>query len=172
MPNFTRLEVGKFYVTRDGSAIYHVNLLQASAVNADRNSFKAFLVLNLIPHFASSNYSVITRWADGKSNRNYEGPKDLIGVVPDPRIESTSVRPGRASTQSAQVTPATASREEFFIVFSPTGPTPPRMRHLTFELADAEAQRMARAHPNQQFFVMKPLIKHQAVSTIASERYD
>lgn len=46
------------------------------------------------------------------------------------------------------------TRNSFYIVWSPTGPTPPRHRHDDFDSADREAKRLARVHPGNEFFVM------------------
>lgn len=43
---------------------------------------------------------------------------------------------------------------DFYIVWSPGGPTPPKVRHFALHEAQREAERLARAHPGQRFFVM------------------
>ena len=45
--------------------------------------------------------------------------------------------------------------DAFFIVWCPTGPTPPKHRHEVREHAVQEAERLARAHPGNEFFVMQ-----------------
>lgn len=44
--------------------------------------------------------------------------------------------------------------ETFFLVWSPTGPTPPKHRHSTRETAKAEAERLARLNRGAEFFVL------------------
>lgn len=46
-------------------------------------------------------------------------------------------------------------RPEFFLVFSPTGPTPPKYQHSTYQSAYMEARRMSCVHPGQEFYVMR-----------------
>lgn len=43
----------------------------------------------------------------------------------------------------------------FWLVWSPTGPTPPRCRHVSEDLARAEAKRLAIAHRGQRFYVLQ-----------------
>jgi len=45
--------------------------------------------------------------------------------------------------------------DAFFIVWSPTGPTNPSYRHEVRASAVSEAERLARAHPGNEFFVMQ-----------------
>ncbi len=45
--------------------------------------------------------------------------------------------------------------EALYIVWSPTGPNPPSVKHPCVEEARAESRRLAAAHPHQQFFVMR-----------------
>ncbi len=47
------------------------------------------------------------------------------------------------------------SSEPFWIVWNPEGPSRPYARHYSFEHAAAEAQRLALAHPGNDFFVMQ-----------------
>lgn len=42
----------------------------------------------------------------------------------------------------------------FFLVWSPSGPTPPTFRHQSRQSAVIEAKRMARLHRGQKFFVL------------------
>lgn len=42
----------------------------------------------------------------------------------------------------------------FWIVWSPTGTSPPRFKHGTLDSARTESERLARAAPNAEFFVM------------------
>lgn len=44
--------------------------------------------------------------------------------------------------------------DTFYIVWNPMGPTNPRYRHIEFHKASAEAERLALAHPGQDFYVM------------------
>lgn len=41
-----------------------------------------------------------------------------------------------------------------FVVWSPDGPTPPKVSHPTHKSAHHAAHRLAEAHPGQQFMVM------------------
>lgn len=41
-----------------------------------------------------------------------------------------------------------------YIVWSPDGPTPPKVAHQTHQSAHSAAWLMAKTHPGQQFFVM------------------
>lgn len=52
---------------------------------------------------------------------------------------------------------------KFFMVWSPEGSNPPRVRHTTNEEAVKAAEEMARLHPGQQFYVMQA----QSVSKIS-----
>lgn len=47
------------------------------------------------------------------------------------------------------------NNEAFFLVWSPTGQTPPVVRHPTFESAKAEAERLALQAPSSTFFVLE-----------------
>jgi hypothetical protein len=47
--------------------------------------------------------------------------------------------------------------EVFFLVWSPQGMYPPKFRHPTRESATTEAERLARLHPNSQFFVLEAI---------------
>lgn len=49
------------------------------------------------------------------------------------------------------------SQVPFYLVWSPTGSTPPRYCHGTQDAAEAEADRLARANPGKNFFVVAPL---------------
>jgi hypothetical protein len=44
---------------------------------------------------------------------------------------------------------------EFYLVWSPQGCTPPRYRHESYAGAETEARRLAECHPHAAFFVMK-----------------
>ena len=48
----------------------------------------------------------------------------------------------------------TCIAEKFWIVWSPTGATPPKYRHSTRGAAVSEAERLAREKPGQEFIVM------------------
>lgn len=50
----------------------------------------------------------------------------------------------------------------FFIVWSPEGKTPPRIRHETREDATAEAERLARSNPGDFFYVLESLTESRA----------
>lgn len=47
------------------------------------------------------------------------------------------------------------SNERFWLIWSPTGPTPPRVRLTTRSEAKRAAEEMARMHPGQEFYVMR-----------------
>lgn len=47
-----------------------------------------------------------------------------------------------------------ASKRAFWLVWNPDG-GPPTHRHDTEDSAEAEAERLARAHPGARFFVMQ-----------------
>lgn len=44
----------------------------------------------------------------------------------------------------------------FWLVWNPEGRSP-MIQHLELSLAKAEAERLARAHPGQQFYILAPL---------------
>ncbi len=46
-------------------------------------------------------------------------------------------------------------QEKFWLVWSPTGTKAPQHKHVSNESAIAEAKRLARAHPGQEFMVME-----------------
>lgn len=46
------------------------------------------------------------------------------------------------------------ARPQFFIIFSPTGPTPPVVMYSSHTAAFGVAHRMAAEHPGQDFHVM------------------
>lgn len=46
----------------------------------------------------------------------------------------------------------------FYVVYSPTGATPPRVHHATFESAKQEAARLARLNANQKFYVLQAVV--------------
>lgn len=167
MPNITiadehsstvTLEVGKFYQTRDGSAIYKVERF------TDGHGEIAFVRPQgtLLPgrHYARS------CWTSGLANRYFENPHDLVREVPDPNA-SVPAAPAVAQTPATEAVAVNAA-PNFYIVYSPQGPTPPRMRHTTFHLADQEAQRLARNHVGHEFYVMEPVQLHKTVATLSS----
>jgi hypothetical protein len=47
-----------------------------------------------------------------------------------------------------------AVNDTFYIVWSPTGHTPPQIKHETRPGAVAEAERLARSNPGHDFYVM------------------
>ena len=47
--------------------------------------------------------------------------------------------------------------EQFYLVWSPQGPTPPRVTHESYGPAACAANDMARQHPGQDFYVLKAL---------------
>ena len=46
-------------------------------------------------------------------------------------------------------------KDDMYIVFSPTGPTPPMVIHKSHGAAFSACHFMAARHPDQKFFVMK-----------------
>lgn len=44
----------------------------------------------------------------------------------------------------------------FWLVWNPTG-FPPKYKHSSVESAEAEAARLARCNPGQEFFVLRPV---------------
>ena len=57
----------------------------------------------------------------------------------------------------------------FYMVFSPTGTTPPRARHSTEQEAIAEATRLASTHRGSEFFVMRAISRASAPPTVLVE---
>ena len=49
-------------------------------------------------------------------------------------------------------------KNEMFIVWCPSGSTPPRVTHSSFEEAQSVAKEMARKNPLQKFIVMRAMI--------------
>ncbi|RQZ89923.1 hypothetical protein DF053_08750 [Burkholderia cepacia] len=45
--------------------------------------------------------------------------------------------------------------DAFFIIWCPTGPYPPKHRHESRDAAVQEAERLARVHPGNEFYVMQ-----------------
>jgi hypothetical protein len=45
----------------------------------------------------------------------------------------------------------------FWLVWSPTGTTPPKFRHESEKAATEEAERLAITHPGQLFVVLEPI---------------
>lgn len=48
-------------------------------------------------------------------------------------------------------------RDAFWLVWSPTGATPPRRRHATESAATAEAERLARVHIGHAFYAVQAI---------------
>lgn len=59
----------------------------------------------------------------------------------------------------------------FFIVWCPTGTSPPSHRHDTFEDAQREAERLAECAPRAEFFVLGALARSQKV-TVRTEHLE
>lgn len=59
----------------------------------------------------------------------------------------------------------------FWIVWSPQGIRPPSRRHETREIAEAEAERLARCSAPSEFFVMEAVSLSKRVD-ISTERFD
>lgn len=49
--------------------------------------------------------------------------------------------------------------KQFYLVWSPTGPTPPRVRHPTKHEARNVCLKMAREHPGADFYIVKALYR-------------
>lgn len=58
--------------------------------------------------------------------------------------------------------------EAFWIVWSPTGTSPPRKRHDDHAAAHAEAERLANLSPAAQFYVLKAIerVEHRTTVTV------
>lgn len=54
-----------------------------------------------------------------------------------------------------RATPDNLRSEEFWIVWCPTGPTPPRKTYELQSLAEAEAVKMAQRFPDSIFYVLR-----------------
>lgn len=66
---------------------------------------------------------------------------------------------------------AAAHGAGFFLVWSPTGKTPPTFRWDTREQAMKEAERLAGEHAGHEFFVLAALTKsHAPTSSVRTER--
>ncbi len=52
-------------------------------------------------------------------------------------------------------TPPTRRAQSFWLVWNPHGSTPPRCRHDSIESATLEAERLAREHRGDHFFVLE-----------------
>lgn len=50
-------------------------------------------------------------------------------------------------------------KQPFYIVWNPRGTHPPRTRHPSKHLAQKEAERLALAHPGNNFFVMQSHVR-------------
>jgi hypothetical protein len=57
----------------------------------------------------------------------------------------------------------------FWLVWSPTGSTPPKHRHLTEQLAVQEAERLAKAHPGQLFVVLESIAARRVDNLVRTE---
>lgn len=60
----------------------------------------------------------------------------------------------------------------FFIVFSPQGEAPARKTYATHPAAFAEAHRLAKMFPSQQFFVMQSKSRAIAVPGVQEADHD
>ena len=52
-------------------------------------------------------------------------------------------------------------RRTFYLVWSPTGPHPPTVKHTSEGSARVEAQRLARFHRGQKFVVVQAVVAYQ-----------
>jgi len=60
----------------------------------------------------------------------------------------------------------------FYIVWNPEGPHAPKFRHESFEAARAEAERLALAHPGDEFFVMESHSRSTTTRPVETVYYD
>lgn len=57
----------------------------------------------------------------------------------------------------------------FYLVWSPQGASPPRHRHVSHQAAREEAERLARANPGREFFVVLALSRSCTVASITEK---
>ncbi len=62
--------------------------------------------------------------------------------------------------------------ESFYIVWSPTGPSNPRVRHEDYAGALKAAEDMSRLHQSQEFFVMRACSVSKLVSVVTTQLDD
>lgn len=60
------------------------------------------------------------------------------------------------------------SAEPFWFVWR-IGGLPPKFKHLSFNSADIEAQRLAREHPGSEFVVLESVRSHQTQAVIITD---
>ncbi len=58
----------------------------------------------------------------------------------------------------------------FYMVYSPSGSTPPKVKYAEPDAAIAEAERLAKANPGQQFYVMQALSVSQSQAVVQTEQ--
>jgi hypothetical protein len=58
----------------------------------------------------------------------------------------------------------------FYMVYSPSGSTPPKVKYPQPDAAIAEAERLAKANPGQQFYVMQALSVSQSQAVVQTEQ--
>jgi hypothetical protein len=63
-------------------------------------------------------------------------------------------------------------KDTFFIVSNPAGSRPPRYRHTEFARAKAEAARLARENPGQEFFVMEARLVARVNDPVVIEEFE
>ncbi len=100
---------------------------------------KVVVVRNLTSG-ASTNY-----WGDGRYSSRAPDEKDLIEEVI-----------------------VGVAEPRWFIVWSPQGPTNPQMKHLTFAIAEAEAERLVSLNPTRQYYVLRPVAVATASTTVVA----
>ncbi len=62
--------------------------------------------------------------------------------------------------------------ESFYIVWSPTGPSSPRVRHQNYASALKAAEDMSRMHQSQEFFVMCAVSVSKMVNVVTTRLDD
>lgn len=78
----------------------------------------------------------------------------LIGEITTAKPFTRVVRVQTGSEQMPLTSPSVQEGSAFWMVWSPQG-NPPRYQHPNADAAKAEAERLARANPGQEFFVLE-----------------
>jgi hypothetical protein len=63
----------------------------------------------------------------------------------------------------------TQTESAFWLVWSPSGSTPPKHRHLTEQQAVHEAERLAKEHPGQLFVVVESIAARRVDNMVRTE---
>lgn len=64
---------------------------------------------------------------------------------------------------------STQKEQAFWLVWSPTGATPPKFRHPTEQSAVQEAERLAIVNPGTLFVVLEPIAARRVDNMIRTE---